>query len=140
MRNISFSLTEPQFLARTKTVTRRLGFEYLRPGDRLMGCRKCMGRKPGEPLVRLGAIQVVAVNREVLGRLVRSPAYGRREVIAEGFPDMTPEEFVAFFIAAHRGKTPRTTARTIVTRIRFEYLSIAPEFLSEPTQLELAAQ
>jgi hypothetical protein len=136
MRNISFSMTEPQFLARSKTVTRRLGWEYLRPGDRLMGCRKCMGRKPGEPLVRLGAIQVVAVNRELLGRLVSSPAYGRREVIAEGFPDMTPAEFVAFFIAAHRG----TAARTIVTRIRFEYLSIAPEFLGEPTQLELAAQ
>lgn len=136
MRNISFSLTEPQFLARSKTVTRRLGWEYLRPGDRLMGCRKCMGRKPDEPLVRLGAIQVVAVSREALGRLTRAPSYGRLEVIAEGFPDMTPAEFVAFFIASHGGKK-KTTKQTIITRIRFAYLETGRDFLAPATQLEL---
>ncbi len=48
MRNISFSLTERQFMDKSKTVTRRLGWKFLKPGDRLMGCRKCMGLKPGD--------------------------------------------------------------------------------------------
>lgn len=56
MRNISFSLTEEQFLDDSKSVTRRLGCAFLKPGDRLMACRKCMGLKMGEKIVRLGEI------------------------------------------------------------------------------------
>ena len=33
MRNISFSLTEEQFLNGSKDVTRRLGWLFLKPGD-----------------------------------------------------------------------------------------------------------
>jgi hypothetical protein len=69
MRNISFSLTTEQFKARTKTVTRRLGWTFLEPGTVLMGCEKCMGLKPGEKIVRLGRIRVVSVRRERLVRM-----------------------------------------------------------------------
>lgn len=44
-RNISFALTTPQFRARTKWVTRRLGWLFLKPGDTLMGVEKGMGLK-----------------------------------------------------------------------------------------------
>lgn len=115
MRNFSFSLTEQQFLDGSKDVTRRLGWEYLKVGDRLMGCRKCMGRKPGEPLVRLGEIEVVSVRREPLRQLVRDRTYGREECRREGFPQMGPWEFVEFFISSHA----KCTALTTVTRIEF---------------------
>lgn len=127
MRNMSFSLTTPQFRARTKTVTRRLGWECLQLGDQIMGCEKCMGRKADEPLVRLGAVEVFEKWREPLDAMLKDPAYGRREVILEGFPHLTPGEFVEFFCRTHKvrlttGKIVQCTPATVITRIGFGYL------------------
>lgn len=118
MKNISFTLTTPQFKAKTKSVTRRIGWKDLKPGDHLMGCEKCMGRKPGEPLVRLGEIEVVTVRFERLDRMVALLAYGRDECRKEGFPDMNADEFVEMFCSSHKGCEPST----VVTRISFKYL------------------
>lgn len=116
MRNISFALTEPQFLDGSKNVTRRLGWLHLKPGDRLMGVRKAMGLKPGEKIVRLGAIEVVSVRREpLLAMTHKAVDYGASECRREGFPDMHPAEFVDFFCSTHKGCTPET----VVTRIEF---------------------
>ncbi len=72
-RLMSFALTEASFLDGTKTMTRRLGWwtdkngrRLLLPGDRITGCRKVMGRKKGDPLVRLGEAHVTAVYRQKL--------------------------------------------------------------------------
>jgi hypothetical protein len=101
-RLTAVSLTEQQVRDRTKTVTRRLGWRMLQPGDRLTLCRKVMGRKPGEPLDRITTVQVTAVWRERLDAITAA------EVTAEGFPGMTPAEFTAFFCASHRGCRPDT--------------------------------
>lgn len=119
MRNISFSLTEAQFLDLTKDVTRRLGWKFLKPGDPLMGCRKCMGLKPGEKIVRLGEIEVVSVRLEPLNRMSANAAYGHAEAIREGFPEMTGGQFVEMF-CEHMQATPDT----VITRI--EFLHIRP--------------
>ncbi len=123
MRNISFSLTERQFLDGTKDVTRRLGWLNLKPGDRLMACRKCMGLKPGEQIVRLGEIEVVRVRREPLNRMARFSeiankeiGYGATEAIREGFPDMSGDEFVTMFRRHMKVRDPRQ----IITRIEFK--------------------
>lgn len=121
MRNISCSLTTPQVRARTKDVTRRLGWEDLKPGDQLQACEKCMGRRNGEPLVRLCIIEVVSVRRETLRRMLRNPVYGRNECRREGFPFMSPAEFVAFFCASHTSGKKKCTADTPITRIEFRY-------------------
>lgn len=118
MRNISFALTTEQFKARTKTVTRRLGWAKLGPGDVLMGCVKCMGLKPGQKIERLGKIRVVAVRREFLSDMLADSAYGRRECQREGFPRMRADEFIEMFCRSHSGCTPET----VVTRIEYEYL------------------
>ena len=118
MRNISYSLTTPQFKARTKDVTRRLEWINLKAGEHLMGCEKCMGRKSGEPLVRLGEIVVVSVRRERLMRMTQEPTYGFVECRREGFPRLSPQEFVDFFCDSHAGCTPAT----MITRIEFSYL------------------
>lgn len=116
MRNISFALTTAQIRARTKDVTRRMGWLMLRAGDRLMACEKCMGRKAGQPLVRLCVIEVVTVRRERLDRITAA------EVAREGFPEWTPAQFVDFFCAAN-GCKPSTT----ITRIVFRYLEAPVE-------------
>lgn len=58
-RNISFALTTDQIRDRTKTVTRRKGWKFLKAGDTLNACVKCMGLRPGEQIERLAIIRVV---------------------------------------------------------------------------------
>jgi hypothetical protein len=111
-RLIAVSLTEPQVRQRAKTVTRRIGWRMLRPGDQLTLCRKVMGRRPGEPLDRIATVEVVSVRREALDSVTAA------DVAAEGFPQMTPAQFVSFFCATHRGCAPGTE----VTRIQWRYL------------------
>lgn len=122
MRNISFALTEPQFLDGSKDVTRRVGWLHLKPGDRLMGVRKAMGLKPGEQIVRLGAIEVVSVRREPLRAMIDDVDYGFEECRREGFGPPSryqwPSAFVDFFCGSHKGCTPET----MVTRIEFRRL------------------
>lgn len=115
MRNISFSATLPQFRAQTKTVTRRRGWGWLKPGTVLSAVEKAMGLKKGERLKRIGTIRVVSVRREQLDAITPE------DCIAEGFPEMSPEDFVAFF-CAKMGAKPSD----IVTRIEFEYFTPDP--------------
>jgi hypothetical protein len=109
-RNISFSLTTDQIRNRTKTVTRRKGWAFLKAGDLLNGCVKCMGLKPGEKIERLAQIKVVRVTREQLSLCTDADA------AKEGFPDLTGKQFVDMF-CQHMGGKPDQ----IVTRIEFEY-------------------
>jgi len=65
MRLMSFAATVPQMRARTKTVTRRLGWTTLKAGDQLLACAKTRGVKV-EDREELGVIEVVSVRREPL--------------------------------------------------------------------------
>jgi hypothetical protein len=110
---------------KSKTVTRRLGWKFLKPGDRLMGCRKCMGLKPGEKIVRLGVIEVVSVRREPLNRMSRYSeitnreiGYGKTEAIREGFPHLSGDDFVTMFRHHMKVRDPRQ----LVTRIEFKHV------------------
>jgi hypothetical protein len=109
--NISFSLTTPQVLNRTKFVTRRLGWEELQVGQRLVAIEKGQGLKKGEKVRRLCTIKVLEVRREPLNAITQE------DVTLEGFPDMTREEFIKFFCKANRCQPT-----TIITRIRFGYV------------------
>src|SRR5690606_14704438 len=84
-------LTTKQVKGRTKTVTRRLGWKFLKPGDVLNACVKCQGLKAGEKIKKLGQIRVVSVSWETLEEITSI------ECRREGFPDMPPSEFVAMF-------------------------------------------
>jgi len=122
MRNISFMLTKEQIRDRTKTVTRRLGWTKLKPGEMLRGVEKGMGLKAGEKVRPLATIRVVSVRAEPLSAMITDPDYGFDECAREGFGDhpslQWPSEFVRFFCGSHRGCTPDT----IITRIEFEYV------------------
>ena len=112
-RNMSFALTKDQFRNRTKTVTRRLGWKFLKPGDTVMGCEKCMGLKPGEKINRLGLIKIEKVSLEKLNEITKS------DVIKEGFPGMSCDDFVKMFLNHMK---PNNGVLTYITRIEFSYL------------------
>lgn len=112
-RLMSVALTEDAVRERRKTVTRRLGWTFLKPGDRLTLCRKVMGRKPGEPLVRIAEVEVVSVRREPLRAILTTPGDTERE----GFPDKSSTWFLGFF-CAHKD----ADFDTEVTRIEWRYL------------------
>ena len=114
-RLISVSLTEDAVVERRKTVTRRVGWAHLRPGERLTLCRKVQGRKRRdgtvEPLVRLAEVEVVAVSREPLWSV------DDLDVEREGFPGRDAEWFIASFI-----EHMRCQRDTVLTRIEWRYL------------------
>lgn len=119
-RHMSFALTTEQIRGRTKTVTRRKGWLFLRAGDRVIACAKCMGLRRGEKLQRLATLEVVDVRRERLTALLRDDAYGAGEAAREGFPGMTGQQFVEMFC---RHMRPLHGCATEVTRIEFRYVS-----------------
>lgn len=111
-RLMAVSLTEQQVRDRTKTVTRRTGWRVLAPGTRLTLCRKVIGLPRGESPERITDVEVTGVRRE------RLDAIGADDVRAEGFPGMTPSQFVDFFCRTHHGCTPASE----ITRIEWRYL------------------
>jgi hypothetical protein len=114
-RNMSFAMTTPQFLARSKTVTRRFGWRFVKPGDVVCGVEKSRGLKRGEKIKRLGLIRIVSTRREPLGAITVA------EMAPEGMSDTAPDDFVAR-LCRHYGVAPGTP----VNRIEFEYLDLAP--------------
>ena len=114
-RMISFSLTTAQFEARTKTVTRRRGWLYLRAGDVVMGIEKGMGLRKGEKVRRLHPIRIVSARREPLDAITPE------DVIREGFPGWTTAEFIDLYREANGGPADQP-----VTRIEFEHLEPTP--------------
>lgn len=137
-RLMSVAHTIDAVVARRKTETRRLGWSWLPPGCDLDLCEKVMGRRKGEPLVRLARVHVTEVHLEPLGAITNEQA------VAEGF---TPDDFatwpgqrspaywdpadwfVAFYadrflsLDVGHSQTALTTAlHTMVTRIVWAYL------------------
>lgn len=114
-------LTKEQVRSRIKTVTRRMGWRNLNPGELLSGVEKGMGLKPGEKIVRIDTICVVNVRLEPLRRMIDDLDYGFEECRKEGFGDHPvlkfPVEFIQFFCRSHKGCTPESE----ITRIEFEY-------------------
>lgn len=118
MRNLSFSMTTEAVRRREKTVTRRLGWWNLQPGEILQAVEKGQGLKRGEHVKPICLIRVVSVSDEPLDAILdRDPDECRRE----GFPELAPPDFVAMFIA--HNKRDGVYPNTLVNRIEFEYAS-----------------
>ena len=108
MRNMSFSLTTAQFLDGSKTITRRLGWDNLRPGEHFMAVEKSQGLKKGEHVKRLGECVCLS---NIPWRL---KWINKFDVICEGFPHLSPIEFIAMFC-----KHMKCKPATFVNRIEF---------------------
>jgi len=119
---MSVALTIDQVKDETKTVTRRLGWTHLKPGQLFCAVKKGMGLKPGEKIERLKILRAVDVRHEPLRRMTDELEYGMEECVREGFPPPSsycwPSEFVRFFCETHTGCRPET----VITRIQFNYV------------------
>lgn len=119
-RMMSFSMTKDAVREGTKTVTRRTGWHFLKPGDVLWAVEQAMGLPKGGHVVKIRLIRVVSVEQQGLGALL-SGNRGRwplDEMVREGFPGMTPQAFIDMFCEAN-GWHPEWE----VNRIEFEYVN-----------------
>lgn len=112
-RNMSFALTTDQVRRKTKTVTRRFGWWFLKPGDEINAVEKAMGLKKGEKINQLAKIKVISVRKEPLAMMSLS------DCAKEGFPEMIPRDFIAM-LRKHYGS--KITGDSMVNRIEFDYL------------------
>ena len=110
-RNMSFALTTEQFKNKTKTVTRRFGWMFIRQGDIVCGVERAMGFKKGEKIKRLGLIRIISTRREPLREITKG------DCIKEGFPEMEPEDFIEM-LCSHS----KCSRHDYVNRIEFEYV------------------
>lgn len=129
MRNMSFSLTKEAIKSRTKFVTRRLGWESLKPSDLFQAVEKAQGLKRGEHVKPLGLLRCdsnvsQALNailnpwRRKNGEYIQDQEAAPEEVKLEGFEGLlTPNEFVEMF-CDHNDCDPDTQ----IQRIQFSYV------------------
>lgn len=119
MRNMSFAMTTGQVQDESKDITRRFGWWFLKPGNRVRPVRKTMGLKKGEkikPLLPPGrCIEIVSTKGEPLNHITRA------DCIREGFPDMSPRQFINMICLHYRRRLSRAT----VNRIEFKYIDEA---------------
>lgn len=92
---ISFFLTTAQIRDRSKHVTRRLNCK-LKPGDLFWAVEKVQGLRKGEKHNRLALLRCVRNDSLPLN----GPTLTIADVAREGFPDLSPVEFVAMFCKA----------------------------------------
>lgn len=110
MRNMSFRLTTEQVRNETKTVTRRLGWWNVQPGEIVMACVQCQGLRRGQRVERIRPIRILSTQPEALLRITPE------DVVREGFPDWSTADFIDFFCRANRCQ-----ADDVVNRIEFDY-------------------
>lgn len=110
-RNMSFMLTTEQVRNQTKFITRRLGWNFLRPGDIVNAVEKCQGLKKDEKIKKICQIRIVSITNQPLYWI------SKWDLILEGFPKMSPGEFIEHFC-----KNMKCKSTDRVNRIEFEYL------------------
>ena len=111
MRNMSFALTTEQVINRTKTVTRRFGWWFLKPGDKVRAVRKAMGLRKGEKIEPLAEIEILSVRAEPLNAITKD------DCVKEGFPEFEPCDFVNMLVKHYKAE-PNAT----INRIEFRYI------------------
>lgn len=111
MRNISVAITKEQVRARSKTVTRRKGWLFVKVGELLQPVDRTMGFKRGQRPKKIGGpVRVLNVRRERLYHITPD------ECAKEGFPELTPDQFIELYCKANGGDENQE-----VTRIEWRY-------------------
>lgn len=115
--NMAFTMTIEPMYQHLKTCTSRNGWLRAYVGQEVMAIEKGQGIPRGGHVVKIGLIRFLLVRFEPLRRMIDEPEYGRWKVVAEGFPLMTPAEFVEMYCRANKCDPER-----IITHIEFEPL------------------
>lgn len=110
-RNMSFAMTARQFRERSKTVTRRFGRWFLKPGDVVCGVEKARGLRKGERVRPLGMICIVSTRSEPLNAITPE------DVQREEFPGWSPAQFISMLVDHYK-----VDPNKIVNLIEYEYI------------------
>lgn len=116
-RNMSFYLTQLQVHMKVKTVTRRLGWDFLKPDDIVNACVKCQGLGKGGKIERICQLRIKSVEKQRLSVMCERKPWGDLEAEREGFPELSGKEFVAMFC-----EHMKCDMHAEVNRIEFEYV------------------
>jgi hypothetical protein len=108
---MSFALTTEQMRRGEKTVTRRNGWWFIRPGEIVNAVEKSMGLKKGEKIKRIGRIRIVSTRPEPLNAITEA------DVAKEGFAGWTRSQFIEMYSRHNRCADDHE-----VNRIEFEHL------------------
>jgi hypothetical protein len=119
VRRMSFALTTGAVRARTKTVTRRLGWKFAKAGDRILAVDKLRTKNAQ----KLGVIEIVDVRREPLDAITYADVARERV----NLPDCSKHgpEVAANCVYCFIGmfcRSMKCEPETIVTRIEFRYV------------------
>src|SRR5438105_2317872 len=106
---MSFAMTTAAVRERRKFITRRQGWDNLKPGERITGVEKAQGLKKGEKQIVIATLECVANDPQRIGDMTDA------ECPLEGFLEMTALEFVTMYCRAN-GVTPDDTCQRIVFR------------------------
>lgn len=112
-RAMSFALTKEQIRNRTKTVTRRLGWQSLKPGDLIVAVEKVRGLKKGDKMKKIGLLRCIKNDAVQLN----GSSLTAEDVDREGFPGGDPIDFAAMFC-----RNMKCDRDVMVQRIEFEYV------------------
>ena len=110
-RNMSFAMTTDQIKNMSKTVTRRFGWWFLKPGVDVWAVEKAMGLKKGEKIKRIRLLHIISVRKELLNSITKE------DCEKEGFPNLEPIDFINMLCTHYKCK-----ADALVNRIEFIYL------------------
>lgn len=111
-RNMSFAMTTEQVRAQSKDVTRRFGWWFLKPGDKVWAVEKSMGIPAGEKIKRIRMIEIVSTRAEPLNAITTL------DCTREGFPSFTPKEFIDMLVDHYR-----INPTELCNRIEFRYIA-----------------
>ena len=109
-RYMSFSFMIDLIKGKTKTVTRRLGWWFLRPGDELIAVEQSMWLKKGQKPVKVCKIRVTSTGPEPFHEITFD------DVTLEGYVEMNTDEFVKLYCEMNK-----CDPDTMVNRIEFTY-------------------
>ena len=130
-KRMSFFLTQDPIRSLTKFVTRRNIETWVdaRPGDRLLPIEKGQGLKAGESqkllLPARWQIELVSCDERLIGDIDRA------DCILEGFPDMTPNDFVDMY-AANSAKQVKTVRRFLFRYVRLSESGCVDHIVNPP--------
>lgn len=123
-RNMSVAMTTPQVRIQIKDMTRRFGWWFLKPGDVINLVEKSMGLQKGEKIVRICQVRVKSTRPEPLNAITQA------DVIREGFPHWTPEQFIQMLVDHYKIDPSK-----ICNVIEFEYIQ-TPQTIITKCHLE----
>lgn len=116
---MSFFLTTEQIRQGSKTVTRRNGWAFLKPGDIVNACVKCQGIPKGGKIEKIRQIRIISTRMERLDQI------NEEDVRKEGFPGFDTRGFIDMYCTHNKVKP-----EDHVNRIEFEYVIKKPIFIS----------